>query len=72
MEKLKLMVKEMYFSEYYESLSKNIVTIEQPNKQERMIYIAYNQKSKMDMTSQIVERKMLEAALGGTEIEAIN
>ena len=59
----------MYVSEYYESLTKNFVWLANEKK---MILIFYNTKPKLGYPSEILEQKLLEAVLGGTEVEVLS
>ena len=67
--KIKLSLTEMYVSEYYESLTKNFVQL---SKEKKMLLLFYNSKPKLGQPATILELKLLEAALGGTEIEVLS
>ena len=66
--KIKLSLTEMYVSEYYESLTKNFVQL---SKEKKMLLLFYNSKPKLGQPATILDLKLLEAALGGTEIEVL-
>ncbi len=55
-------------NEYYESLSKNFIKIDG----KQTFYIFYNEKPKLGQKSFNIDKKMLEAALGGIDIEIHN
>jgi hypothetical protein len=67
--KIKLSLTEMYVSEYYESLTKNFVQL---SKEKKMLLLFYNSKPKLGQPATILDLKLLEAALGGTEIEVLS
>ena len=67
--KIKLSLTEMYVSEYYESLTKNFVQL---SKEKKMLLLFYNSKPKLGQPVTILDLKLLEAALGGTEIEVLS
>ena len=58
----------MYINEYYETLSKNFVQSDDGCQ----LYMLYHEKSKMDVSAFTLDRKLLEEALSGTEIDAVN
>jgi len=66
--KIKLSLTEMYVSEYYESLTKNFVQL---SNEKKMLLLFYNSKPKLGQPATILDLKLLEAALGGTEIEVL-
>lgn len=66
--KIKGTLKEMYMNEYYEILQGNFVMQEKGPQ----LYMVYHEKSKMEVCAYNIERKLLEAALNGTEIDAVN
>jgi hypothetical protein len=55
-------------NEYYEILNKNFVMREN----QKTLYIFYNENPKLGNGSEIIDKKMLQAALGGSEIEILN
>ena len=56
----------MYLNEYYEALSKNFVKI--PD-EKGALYIFYNHRPKLGKPPQILDKKLLDSALSGTEID---
>lgn len=66
--RIKLSLAEMYMNEYYEPLSKNFVVM--PNgRPHSMLYMFYHTKSKLPAISDMADRKVIEAVLGGTEVD---
>ena len=74
--KFKLTMTEMYMNEYYEGLTKNFVTSAFQTGEHRQnllpypfLFLFYNQKPKVGQPAEILDKKLLEAALSGTQIE---
>ncbi len=57
---------EMYLNEYYEALSKNFVKIAD---EKGSFYIFYNHRPILGHPSSIIDKKLLDSALSGTEID---
>lgn len=74
--KIKLTLTEMYMNEYYEGLTNNFVTSvfqEGEHRQNLLpypfLFIFYNQKPKVGRPAEIIDKKLLEAVLGGSQVQ---